>query len=216
MSASTLISRFATYYERNGFTGTLQRIGVGIHRLFFSNRMVLMHCDLTKLDAREDLPASLTVERKNSQTEISQQDLDEILNFWNAQEARNEITTRFARKATLWMIKSDGKLAGYVWTMQGDSMVPHYFPLGPHDVHFFDLLIYPGFRGRAINWVLITHVLHELAAGGATRAFSEVKEWNRVSMASFTMTPFQIHGMCRKFVLFDHPIVWWDKKSTRP
>jgi ribosomal protein S18 acetylase RimI-like enzyme len=214
MSTSTLISRFSTYYTRNGFLGTVRRTGLAIRRALFSNGMVLLYCDLTKLTSPpEDLPSSVKVECKTSYTELSQQDLLEIINIWNPKETHRNIKERFDRKASLWLIRSEDKLAGYIWTLQGGTIVPHYFPLGEDDVHFFDLYVFPKYRGRAMNWVLITHVLHELAAAGASRAFSEVKEWNQVSLLSFTMTPFRLQGWCRKVTIFHRPIVCWEGRK---
>jgi hypothetical protein len=215
MGVSTLISRFTAYYARNGFLGTVRRTGLAIRRALFSNGMVLLYCDLTKLTSPpEDLPSSLKVERKTSYTELSQQDLQEIINIWNPKQAHRNIKERFDRKASLWLIRSEDRLAGYIWTLQGDTMVPHYFPLGEDDVHFFDLYVFPKCRGRAMNWVLIAHVLHELAAAGASRAFSEVAEWNQASLSSFTMTPFRLHGWARKVTIVHHPIVCWDENKA--
>jgi GNAT superfamily N-acetyltransferase len=213
MNTSALISRLSTYYARNGFSGTLRRAGLSIQRAIFSNRMVLMYCDLTKLTSPEDLPGSMTVECKTSYADLSKQDLEEIINFWNPRQAHENVRERFERKASLWLIKSDARLAGYIWTIRGDTMAPHYFPLGEDDVHFFDLFVFPKYRGRAINWVLISHVLQELAAAGASRAFSEVKEWNQVSLSSFTMTPFRFQGWCRKVTILNRPIVWWARND---
>jgi ribosomal protein S18 acetylase RimI-like enzyme len=204
-------SRLRTYYERNGLAPTIQRICVGVRRILFHNRMILMYCDLAKLDAPEDLPSSLQIERKTSCTDLTERELQDIVSFWNPTETHKNLRLRFQRGATLWVIKSSGNLAGYIWTIQGDTIVPHYFPLGPDDVHFFDLLIFPKYRGRAMNWILVMHVLHQLAAVGVSRVFSEVKEWNEVSLASFTMTPFRIQGSCRKVTLFGRSLVWWNK-----
>lgn len=176
-----------------------------------------MYCDLSKLaQPREEFPASVKVEQKTAYDEVAQTDLDEILSIWNPEQAKKEVQERFRRNASLWLVKTGGKLAGFVWTLRGDTMVPHFFPLGADDAHFFDLFIFPRYRGRAMNWVLITHVLYELAASGVTRAYSDVKEWNKVSLTSFEMTPFQSQGSCRRVVIFGRSFVSWGQmKQTR-
>ena len=70
------------------------------------------------------------MERHRNQTDLSPRDLQEITSFWNPELARRKIKERFELGASLWLIKVEGKLAGYGWTLQGRTVEPHYFPLG--------------------------------------------------------------------------------------
>ena len=38
---------------------------------------------------------------------------------WNPKQAHRNIRERFEQAASLWLIKSGDKLAGYGWTLQG-------------------------------------------------------------------------------------------------
>jgi hypothetical protein len=213
MSISTSLSRFAEYYKRHGFLATLRRLGLAAKRALFSSRSVLFYCDLATLPpGPTKLPDFLKVERKRSESEISAEDLTAITVFWNTKLARRNIQEGFAKGASLWLIKSKGSLAGYGWTLRGETMEPHYFPLGPNDVQFFDFHVFPKFRGRAVDWILFTHVLRVLSIEGLARAFGEAGEWNQASLASFRMSPFRPLGSARKITILGHTIVFWDEK----
>jgi hypothetical protein len=210
MSISSSISRFTDYLKRNGVGPTVRRVGLAARRALFSNRMVLFYCDLSMLGSpKEDMPSSLKVERHTSQTDLSPQDLQEITSFWNPDLARRNVKERFELGASLWLIKVDDDLAGYGWTLQGRTVEPHYFPLAPDDVQFLDFHVFPKYRGRAMDWFLMTHILHRLAAEGRARAFGEAAEWNQASLSSFAMTPFRRLGWARKFTVLRHTVVYW-------
>jgi len=214
MAISTAVSRFTGYYRRKGFGATLRRAGVAVKRSLFSSRSVLFYCDLaTQAAPPQDLPGFLKVERKRSFAELKGEDLQEMTSFWNPKLARQNMEERFELGASLWLIKSRDKLAGYGWTLQGRTVEPHYFPLGQDDVQFLDFHVFPKFRGRAMDWFLMTQILHRLAAEGLGRAFGEAGEWNQASLSSFKMTPFRRLGVARKLTVFGRTVVWWGKTN---
>jgi hypothetical protein len=215
MAISDFISRLAAYYKLHGLGPTIRRAGVGVRRALNSNRMLVFYCDLTKLKASPaSLPSPLKIERVRGHQELSQQDLEGLTNFWNPEQAHRNIKERFESQASLWLIKSEGQLAGYSWTIQGRTIAPYYFPMGQDDVQFFDWFVFPKFRGRAIHWFLITHILRGLAAEGVSRAFGDVALWNQASLSSYKMTPFRPLGCVRAFRVFGHTIVIWAETET--
>jgi len=210
MSLSGSVSRFTDYFKRNGVRATARRLSLAAKRALFSSRSVLFYCDLTTLrPASSDLPNSLKVERHSNQSGISPADLQEIINIWNPERNRRNLKERFGLGASLWLIKVEDRLAGYGWTLQGRTVEPHYFALAPDDVQFLDFHVFPRYRGRALDWFLMTHILHTLAAAGRARAFGEAAEWNKASLSSFGMTPFRRLGLARKFTLFGRTLVHW-------
>lgn len=213
MGISTSISRLGAYFTRNGFAATARRAGLAVRRALFSGRSVLFYCDLAGQTAPPvDLPSFLKVERKRSCIELSPDDLQAMTSFWNPKLARSNMKERFDLGASVWLIKSHDKLAGYGWTLQGNTIEPHYFPLGPDDVQFLDFHVFPRYRGRAMDWVLFTQILHRLAVEGLARAFGEAEEWNQASLASFKMSPFRRLGRAKKLTIFGRTTVWWAKK----
>jgi hypothetical protein len=215
MAISASISRLTAYYKRHGVGGTLRRINLAARRTLFSNRMVLFYCDLSTLRSpAPEMPTRLKVERHQSQSDLNPRDLQEITSFWNSDLATRNICERFELGASLWLIRFEEKLAGYGWTLQGRTVEPHYFPLGENDVQFLDFHVFPKYRGRALDWFLMTHILHRLAEESRARAFGEAAEWNKASLSSFAMTPFRRLGWARKFTIFGHTMVSWEKNNT--
>ena len=215
MQIFVLTSRVWTYYSRHGLWATAHRAVLALRRALLSNRQVVFYCDLaTQISPQEAFPNFLKVERKRSDSEIVPQDLQEIIAFWNPKLARRNIEERFRRGASLWLIKSGERLAGYGWTLRGGTIEPYYFPTGESDVQFFDFHVFPKFRGRAIDWFLMMHILRSLASEGGGRAFAEAGEWNRASLSSLTTTPFRRFGYVRKLTIFHQTMVWWAANET--
>jgi ribosomal protein S18 acetylase RimI-like enzyme len=210
MAMSNLISRFTAYYTRHGFQATIRRTGLALKRGIFSSRMVVFYCDLGRQTrASVKIPSSLNVERLRSYAELTQQNLQEMTSFWNPKQAHRNIRERFDQGASLWLIKSENKLAGYGWTLLGRTIATYYFPLAQDDVQLFDFYVFPKFRGRALHWLLTAYILQALAAEGAARAFADTAEWNQAQLASFKMTPFRRLGLVKSFTIFGRTFVSW-------
>jgi GNAT superfamily N-acetyltransferase len=215
MSISTSISRFAVHLSRHGFNATARRAALVFGRALFSNRMVLFYYDLSRQGSwPADLTISVKVERKRSEFDLDSQDLQEIIKFWNPKLASRQIKERFRRGASMWMIKSEDRLAGYGWTLQGCTIEPHYFRFGEDDVHLFDFLVFPKYRGQGLNSLLVTHILRNLAAESSGRAFIEAAEWNHAQLSSLRKTPFHRIGQARKLTILRRIIVCWDENKT--
>jgi len=157
----------------------------------------------------------MTVERKKSEGEIDSGDLEQIVNFWHPELCRRQVTERFGKGASLWVIKHDGRLAGYGWTLKGNTIEPHYFRLAQNDVHLFDFQVFPEYRGRGMNPILVTRILSELAAECGGRAFIEAAEWNHAQLASLRKTSFNRLGQATKFTILGHAVVLWDESERK-
>jgi ribosomal protein S18 acetylase RimI-like enzyme len=207
---SALTSRFASYYSRHGLWATAERAGLALRRGLFFNRQVIFYCDLaSQTSPHEALPSFLKVEKKRSYNELSPQELHDMLEFWNPKLARRRLEERFTKGASLWLIKSGERLAGYGWTLRGGAVEPHFFPFGPDDVHFFDFQVYPQYRGQGKNPLLVNHILRSLAADGPGRAFIEAAEWNQPQLSSLRRTPFRRFGRAKKWTIFHRTVVLW-------
>jgi ribosomal protein S18 acetylase RimI-like enzyme len=157
----------------------------------------------------DPIPAEFTVDRKNAQDEMNQADLGRILNFWNPEIARRSMSERFEAGASLWLIRHEGQLAGYGWTLTGGTMRGYFVPLGTEDVHLFDFLVFPEFRGRRVNPTLVRCILEALGHEAKSRAYIEVAEWNEPELKSLRRTSFQLLGMARKANFSSRTIVEW-------
>jgi hypothetical protein len=212
---SSSINRVREYFKRHGFAETVQRAGVAASRALFANRMVVYCCDLTIMPVKPvNIPESMSIERVGKEGELGAKDREAITSFWNPDLAQRNVQERFQKGASLWLIRSGETLAGYGWTIQGQPISPYYFPILPGDVQFFDFLVFPKFRGRAIQWLLTAHILKALKDEGASRAFADTHEWNQAQLASFKMTAFRPIGMARTVTLFGRSFGGWSEIET--
>jgi len=215
MALSTAIPRLTDFYRRHGFAATVRRVGVAVKRSLFSGRSVLFYCDLATLNAPPaDLPSFLKVERKKSCAELNPEDLEAIISFWNPKLAQRNIKERFGLGASLWLIKSQDRLAGYGWTLQGRTVEPHYLPIGRDDVHLFDFHVFPQYRGQGMNPLLVSSILASLAREGAGRALIEAAEWNHAQLSSLAKTPFRRLGLARKLTISNRTIICWTENGA--
>jgi hypothetical protein len=155
------------------------------------------------------LPSPFTMDRMRSEAELSPPDLVAMTAFWNPKQAHRNISERFELGASLWLIKFEGQLAGYGWSLQGRTVEPYYFPLGKDDIHLFDFHVFPHYRGRGINPLLVAGILRNVTPTCGGRAFIEAAEWNGAQLSSLRKTPFHHLGMARSFTLFGHTFVSW-------
>jgi ribosomal protein S18 acetylase RimI-like enzyme len=210
MGVANSISRLTEYCRRHGLIATIRRATVAGRRALFARRMVVFYCDL---DERKlppvRIPKTLFIERVEVLSEMRAEHLREITSFWNSKLANRNIRERFEKGASLWLVKSDDRLAGYGWTLRGRTIAPYYFPLGPDDVQLFDFYVFPRFRGRAIHWLLTSYILHMLATEGGTRAFADTGEWNQAQLASFKLTPLRSLGFVRTYKVFGQLFTRW-------
>jgi len=212
MSISNSILRLTDYYRRHGLAATIRRAQLAGKRALFAGRMVVLYCDLDERRlAAVNVPKAMRVERLQALAELSAEHLQAMTSFWNRKLANRNIQERFEKGASLWLVVSEDQLAGYGWTLQGQTIAPYYFPLGSDDVQFFDFYVFPKFRGRALHWLLTGHILHTLAVEGRSRAFADTGEWNQAQLASFKMTSFRLLGLVRTYKVFGHVFNCWVK-----
>lgn len=217
MGIANSISRLTAYFTRHGLGATIRRVGLALKRALFASRMVVFYCDLAKQSAAPvNIPNSLKVERLRSYAELTPQDLQEMTSFWNPKQAHRNIRERFEEGASLWLIKSGERLAGYGWTLQGRTIAPYYFLLGEDDVQFFDFYVFPKFRGRAMHWLLTVYILQALSTEGLARAFADTGEWNQAQLSSFKMTPFRRLGLVRSLTILGRTFTCWIETETMP
>ena len=214
MSISHAVSRLSTYYRRHGFRASAERAWLFVRQSFSSGKMVVFYWDLTghsKSSANDSLPDHLTVERKSSREEIDSSDWSQIINFWNPEICEPLFSLRLKQGATIWLLRSEGKLAGYIWTVIERTLDPYYYPLAAGDAHLYDSLVFPEYRGRRFHLYLLNYVMTEMKAQNMSRAHFDVAEGNRASLSSTAKTAYPRHlvGVARKATFFGRTFVEW-------
>ena len=214
MALSDYITRITEYYSRHGLGATLHRLSLQAKRGLFCGRMVVFYFDLAEQSSTVAIPKSVEIHRLRSHLQLNAADMRDIVNFWNPIHALRNIHQRFESGASLWLIKEEQVLAGYGWSIRGHTVEPYYFSFSPDDVHLFDFLIFPAYRGRGLNPLLVRYILNTLAAEASGRAFIEVAEWNRQQLLSLGRTPFHCLGSVRAVKILGHMFSNWRGKGV--
>jgi ribosomal protein S18 acetylase RimI-like enzyme len=210
MTVKELKPRLARYYRLHGLLATWKKALLSARRMFVYRKMVIFHCNLSHLgDESPSLSQGLTVVRRKSQADLSQEETDSILNYWVKDLKQAQIKERFERGATLWMVKSESLTIGFGWSIIGTHMGPHFFPVAENDAYLFDYEIFPDFRNRGINALLVNHVLTSLGREGAQRAYIDAHSWNEAEIRSLGRTHFKKLGEAAEFRIFGRTVVIW-------
>lgn len=206
MSPTSSIARLEHYRRKHGLGATLRRIGLALQRAVSLDQMAVYSCGLPVANA----PAPLgIVERKKIQSALSIQDAERILTHWNSEAMRRLMDERFAAGADLWLLRWNGSLAAYGWTLKGKTLTPHYFPICPEDVHLFDFFVFEEFRGRGLNPSLVWQILVQVGGEDSRRALIEAAAWNHAQLSSLAKTPFRKIGLARKFRMGKSSLILW-------
>jgi ribosomal protein S18 acetylase RimI-like enzyme len=209
--------RTLVFYRRHGLSASLSRALESIRGIVSNRRAVLFRCDLQhSFSIPGQLPDGISVERKDCMADMAEGDLEKVLNYWNRDLQTKQLCERFQRGAAFWLIKKNNQLAGYGWTLTGSTMKPHFFPLGANDVHLFDFVVFPEFRGQGINPVLVNRVLEMITAEGRVSAFIEAAIQNKSQLRSLQKTAFRRHAAATKVELLGHSLVLWHELSSLP
>ena len=214
MGRHFLPTRFIRYYRRKGIINTIHRVFQKIRELFFRKPDILFFADLPRLKNEEYvLPADFGVEFVRNEAEVSRQDINILCEHIGEKIFRYQMEERFSEGALLWLVKVDGMLVGYIWTIRGTTIQPHFSPVTTNDVHFFDNFIFEEFRGRGINPVFVDYVLWKVRKEGLIRALIETKVTNTPEIRSLAKTHFKPYGLARKLNILGRSVTMWTQRT---
>ncbi len=198
------------YYRKHGLWKSAKQVCIKIKEGMFPEPDVVYYANLIPLKSR-NLPVQneiRVVERKTA----DQLTPDEKSTLFD-QIGRNligpQLAERFGRGASAWFVYYKDQFAGMVWTLVGDTVEPFYYFLTPEDVHVFNNVIFPEYRGQGINPVLIETVLHDLSERGLVRAYIETRVSNLAEQKSLAKTSFQPMGTAQKKIRRNRRITFW-------
>ena len=188
------------------------------HRLV-PHKQVIWCTDLTKAAQATCLfPDNLVVQRFYSIDEMGKEDLKMLMESHSdlmGSASSIIIPDRFNKKAVLWLLKIDGRLAGYRWTIANNHSTPTYFPHTETDVHSIDVEIFSDFRGQHILQYFKAIVEDTLRKEGFKRHYSETYLWNRHAVKAILKTGLMTMGIATRFSIFGKNIVIWHEMSDK-
>ena len=208
------LQRFQQYQQRHGTAATLRRITAAWQRMGQAGKTVLFVCELPLAQTTGSFSAGV-LERKSSLSALTAEDVERVVSPADPPACRRRLNERFAAQAELWLVRCQGVIAAYGWTVKGKTMVPHFIPLTPRDVHFFDFFVVPEFRGQGLNPALVCQILREISRENLSKAFIEAAAWNQPQLSSLKKTPFQRLGAARKFQLGKWLLVFWSQIESQ-
>jgi ribosomal protein S18 acetylase RimI-like enzyme len=168
--------------------------------------MILFSCSLPI--KRPQPVGGVSVERTSAST-LPKDEYTRSFGVQNPTVRMQQLAALFAAGGELWLARLDGELAGFGWTIQGRTIEPHFFPLQPDEVHFFDFYVSPEFRGRRINVALMTEVLAQLDGAIIRRAHLECAAWNAAQLHSLDKSLFRRYATASKLTFLGRALVIW-------
>ena len=162
-----------------------------VHRSLFQNREVLYCRDLLDGEiGNHEMPDPYFVDRYNSLAEMPESLYKRITGLYTEKIIGLDIRKRFDKGAHLWCLRNDKEEIGYIWSLEGRTMKPYYFPLMPRDVYFLDGLIFPEYRGQGQFFYLLDHIVKYYRSLSFHRIYFKIQEWNSSSMKSVAKNGF--------------------------
>ncbi len=211
------------FKKLKGITAVIKSKGVvtGINwlitRVFhraIPHKQVIWFTDLTELDAEGfSMPNNIRIERFYSVDQVDKQDyktLAECSSDLMGSAAGRLMHERFIKGAVLWLIKVDGRLAGYRWTIANDHRTPTYMPHSNTDVHNIGAELFPGFRGMYVHQLATAFEKMTLRNEGFKRYYAETYLWNKRALkAILKKTSGRKIGIATRFSFFGKNVVVW-------
>ena len=203
------------YCKEKGLVKAAQRSCVKARQNTLQNETVMFYADLAKLKCENvKLPDTHTVEIKMKVDEISDDDMRTLFSFRDKEIVIDQLKERFTKGAVLWLPKFEHELIGFLWTIRGATLKPHYFPMTESDAVLIDVLTFPHFRGRRLMTPVVNYAICELKKYGVTRLFAHIKKWNISSLRGITRTGFHQLGLVRRITIAGWNIIIWSKSSN--
>ena len=187
------------YFQKHGFGRTARRLYEQLYRRAFANREIVYWMDLSSAPVLTHSDCAPHVILSISDPAHLPEDLQaRLAEQYPAHIVSRTIAARFEEGATLWCLLERTEPLGYTWTITGRTLKPYYFPLTAVDVHVFDDFVFPAYRGRRLNAILLTHMLATLKQAGLQRAYIETAEWNTAEQRSLEGIGFHRLGYADK------------------
>jgi hypothetical protein len=199
------------------YTGVKWLIVTVYHRLIPQKQIVWC----TNLMQREDLaefvlPDHLSFQRYQAMDQIGKEDLRAFLacsSILMGSATFIIMHERFNKGAILWMLKVNGQVAGYWWTIANNHVTPTYLPHTSKDIHAIGIELFEGFRGGRLLKTFSQAVQSTLKKECYQRYYAETYLWNLNAIKAFQRIGDCKVGTATRFGFFGKNVIIWHEMS---
>ena len=205
-----MLYRIRKYYSENGLIKTIMQLFVVFIRQTLQNKYIIWVVDPNEFANYDDKHDYVFV-CKTKYEMMTKTELFSLENNGNRNVNYYKLKSHFDKGATLWIVKLDDDVLGFVWSIKGKTYTPYYFPIGPNDVQLFDAEVFTKFRGKALSKHLFIYVLNELSKQNIKNLYTDTAIWNIPIQRTLSKLDFNKIGLVRKFVVLNKAFVIWSK-----
>ncbi len=210
MQMPYFVKRLMNYYHKRGIWKTLLRFLEEPYQIIFKSNVALIYAELNEVnDSVLTLPPGIIIECKKTYSEANQPNMQKVIDYWINDDMMDKVKERFSKGAVLWILKLNGDIAGFTWSISGKTISPWYLPLTPHDVYIFDVLTFEQYRGQGLHPLLWNFLLRKLKMEGTSRAVAEIFTWNKSSLRVLEKSNYRKFSEVRRFRVFGRNITIW-------
>ncbi|MGB5157634.1 MAG: hypothetical protein WBN77_09395 [Desulfobacterales bacterium] len=198
----------------DGITAAIRWLITTVYHRTIPQKQVIWCTDITEINPEGfSIPDNLKIKYFYSIDQVDKEDLKTLTKYGGTElmgsAASSIIHDRFAKGAVLWLLKENGKLAGYRWTIVNKHMLPPYVPHTESDVHIIGTEVFPGFRDRELFQIFIKYSNITLKNEGFKRNYSETYLYNKRAVKAILKIGARKIGIARRFSFFGKNVVIW-------
>jgi hypothetical protein len=199
--------------KSNGFVYASKWLITTLYHRLIPQKQIIWYTDLTEIDSEGfSMPDNVVIQRFYSADQVDKEDLKTLIECGTdlmGSAGSILVRERFNKGAVLWLLKENGRLAGYRWSIINNHVTPTYFPHTETDVHSIGIEIFPGFRGGDLFRLFHEGTKVVLKKEGSKRFYSETHLWNKRAVKAYSKTNSHKIGIATRFSVFGKNVVIW-------
>jgi hypothetical protein len=200
--------RIKKYLKRNGLRKTLRQLLIKALTSLKVHKYVLYCTDSP--------PAStvnmngLTVLMFNDISSAETANFKDLCSYFTKEIFQPIAIKNFNKNATLWVLTNrNNETLGIVWSIVGNTVSSHFFPLSQNDAHLFSNEILLPHRGKGYNTILLNYVVSTLKEKNISRIHIETAVDNFAEQKSLNKTLFKEYAIASKFSFLGKQYTRW-------
>lgn len=213
------LRRIADIVKSRGGIASINWLITTIYHRVIPQKQVIWFADLTEIDSEGfSLPDNIVIQRFYSIGEVDKEDLKTLIKCGvglMGSAGSILVSKWFDKGAVLWLLKKDGQLAGYRWTIFNNHVTPTYVPHTQTDAHSIGTEIFPGFRGVGLYRLFDQGTKILFKKEGGKRFYYETYLWDICAVKAILKTNSRKIGIATRFSIFGNNVVIWHDMTSK-